>query len=199
MSTSTTGCTGCLTFSLKESDLGFVLIRALEPIRRHRANEEGERNARSVKLCSGPGKLTNGAGSDRRAPRQGLVCASVHSPSQRGERAQKIEISPRVGISRAAELPWRFYAAGNPHVSHSYFVKIGRGWKSRPTSKLNYLDSPTAGRRRWRRRCDLLAHAPRLKLAAASASAAKTLTNFTIISPPFVAGCSRGLWQNPTI
>jgi hypothetical protein len=35
----------------------------------------------------------------------------------------------------------------------------------------------------------LCAQPPRLKLAAANAIAAKTLTNFTVISPPFVAGC----------
>jgi hypothetical protein len=43
--------------------------------------------------------------------------------------------------------------------------------------------------------CDLLAQAPRLRATAAKATVATILTNFTMISPPFVASCWRGLCQ----
>jgi len=39
--------------------------------------------------------------------------------------------------------------------------------------------------------CDLLAQAPRLRAAAAKATVATILTNFTMISPPFIASCWR--------
>jgi len=31
--------------------------------------------------------------------------------------APEISVSPRIGITRAAELEWRFYETGNPFVS----------------------------------------------------------------------------------
>jgi len=97
---------------------GFVLVRALEPIE----GLAGMRKARGVeeawKLCSGPGKLTQAlgiTGGDHgkdlcREPRQ-----AFHAPEQ------KIAVmeSPRIGISRAVHLPWRFYASGNRHVSQT--------------------------------------------------------------------------------
>ena len=67
-------------------------------------------------LCSGPGKLTealgvelalNGARLDRRrssyAPRVG---------------SRPVEVAgPRIGITKATELPWRFCAADSAHLS----------------------------------------------------------------------------------
>jgi DNA-3-methyladenine glycosylase len=95
-----------------------VLIRALEPVEgidhmRTRRDVESVRQ-----LCSGPGKLTQALGiglelngSDlRRGP-------VVFTPRPSGWRDVEIDVDTRIGISRAAELPWRFVAAGNRFVS----------------------------------------------------------------------------------
>ena len=99
---------------------GFVLIRALEPsagldaMRRRRGGDKPDRQ-----LCSGPAKLTQALGIDGqwhgrslcRSARRGLL-------AQHGRTASPELVSgPRIGISQATELPWRFHAAGNPHVS----------------------------------------------------------------------------------
>lgn len=94
-----------------------VLIRALEP----RDGLERMRERRGVRsdteLCSGPGKLTEalGIGLDR----NGADLASdpfLLLPREPGWRGEIVE-GPRVGISKAVELPWRFCLAGSPYVS----------------------------------------------------------------------------------
>jgi DNA-3-methyladenine glycosylase len=121
-----------LNVLVKGKRLGFVLIRALEPIKGIEQMKKARGTRDPLKLCSGPGKLTMALGVTGGHHGKDLCVDPAFSFST-GRTSQKIEISPRVGISRAAELPWRFYAAGNPHVSHSYFVKIGRdGNPARP-------------------------------------------------------------------
>jgi len=95
-----------------------VLIRALEPrfgIERMRA-----RRARWElrDLCSGPGKLTEalGIGLDRNgAP----LTEAPFELRQRDADRSDIEVvtGPRIGITRATDLPWRFCAAGSPFLS----------------------------------------------------------------------------------
>ncbi len=96
-----------------------VLIRALVPlegIERMRARRGGLE--RDEELCSGPGKLTQALG---------IGLALNGSDLQRGPitiraaarpwSAVEVLVGPRVGITRAVELRWRFCAAGNRHVS----------------------------------------------------------------------------------
>ena len=75
-----------------------------------------------LKLCSGPGKLTQAFGipgdvsrleplSDD--PKPGFPCRYTAAVRQAGE----IVCDVRIGISRAADLPWRFLAAGSAYVS----------------------------------------------------------------------------------
>jgi DNA-3-methyladenine glycosylase len=69
-----------------------------------------------VELCSGPGKLTEALGiglADNEADlsRDPFLLAPPLAPQP------KIVASPRVGITKAIERPWRFSAAGNPYVS----------------------------------------------------------------------------------
>jgi DNA-3-methyladenine glycosylase len=95
-----------------------VLIRALEPV----AGLDHMRARRGVKderrLCSGPGKLTQALGielSDNGADlRRGPI---VFSPRPAPWRDVEIQSDTRIGITQAAELPWRFVAAGNRFVS----------------------------------------------------------------------------------
>lgn len=95
---------------------GFVLIRALQPVRGIGAMKRRRGTSVERALCSGPGKLTQALGipgsnhgcdlCTKRGPHFTL-------PAQRPE----IIVGSRIGISRAADLPWRFLVAGSPFVS----------------------------------------------------------------------------------
>ena len=95
---------------------GFVLIRALEPRFGIPAMRQRRGTDILAQLCSGPGKLTRALGIDGSS--HGLdffvdsalsICASADFPP--------VCQATRIGISKAADLPWRFLLKNNPHVS----------------------------------------------------------------------------------
>jgi DNA-3-methyladenine glycosylase len=95
-----------------------VLIRALAPT----AGLELMRERRGVQdetdLCSGPGRLTQALGIDLEANGSGLDGEIAILP--REGPAPAVLATPRVGITKAVELPWRFSAAGNRNVSRPW-------------------------------------------------------------------------------
>jgi DNA-3-methyladenine glycosylase len=108
-----------------------VLIRALEPARgiehmraRRGVAANGKRGDRE--LCSGPGKLTQALGvalaDNERSLRSGPLRIL-----ERGDewRRPAVVCGPRVGINRAMELPWRFCASANGHVSRPRPPQLG--------------------------------------------------------------------------
>ena len=95
-----------------------VLIRAIEPtegIERMR----GRRNvAKDIDLCNGPGKLTQALGIDLELNDTMLPEGPVLIHGREPEWASpELVAGTRIGITKAAELPWRFCAAGSRHVS----------------------------------------------------------------------------------
>jgi DNA-3-methyladenine glycosylase len=98
---------------------GLVLVRALEPV----AGVEGMRERRGKEslrdLCSGPGKLSMALGIG--GEHHGVRMAGRGRPAGHGLRARRGEwevvADRRIGISRSAELPWRFLAKGNAFAS----------------------------------------------------------------------------------
>jgi DNA-3-methyladenine glycosylase len=114
-----------LNVLVKGKRLGFVLIRALEPMKGIEQMKKARGTQDPRQLCSGPGKLTMALGVTGGHHGRDL-CADPAFSFSTGRTDQRVQSSPRVGISRAAELPWRFYAAGNPHVSRMSFIKAGR-------------------------------------------------------------------------
>lgn len=95
-----------------------VLIRALQPL----SGVEEMRARRGVldgiELCSGPGKLTQALGielSHNGSDLRGDPISILPSPT--GWERPDIKSAPRVGITKAVDLRWRFCVAGNPHVS----------------------------------------------------------------------------------
>jgi DNA-3-methyladenine glycosylase len=91
-----------------------VLIRALEPL-------EGlsEMRARrgAGELTNGPGKLTQALGIDLSENDTSLVDGPIRIVS--GERLPYVT-GPRIGITKAADLPWRFCALGSRDVSRPW-------------------------------------------------------------------------------
>ncbi len=133
-----------------------VLLRALAPLvgegmmRRARTAASRRRSTkplRPVDLCSGPARLCQAFGLDRRHDGADLAAAAGASPirgrlpntppnhpTHRPAIAQGSQVqifiaddntpppkepgrSGRIGISQAANRPWRFYVAGDPNVS----------------------------------------------------------------------------------
>lgn len=97
-----------------------VLLRALAPIEGIEAMraDRGPAARRDRDLCSGPGKLTQAMGIGRQHDGVDLVAGGPLSVVDDGAGPpDDVVQTTRVGISRAAEEPWRWYVAGDPNVS----------------------------------------------------------------------------------
>ncbi len=95
---------------------GFVLVRALEPVGGLDAMRKRRKQVVDVELCSGPGKLTRALGIGP-ADHGVDLCGDAARAFYPGEPVARVCATPRIGITRAVELKWRFIAEGNPHVS----------------------------------------------------------------------------------
>jgi DNA-3-methyladenine glycosylase len=97
-----------------------VLIRALAPaagteLMRARRGRTVERE-----LCSGPGRLTQALGIPLELNGSLLDSGPVVILPREGPAPAVIATAPRVGTTKAVELPWRFCAVGNPNVSRPW-------------------------------------------------------------------------------
>jgi DNA-3-methyladenine glycosylase len=109
----------CVNFVCeKEGSASAVLIRALQPTHGIPAmrSRRGLHDERS--LCSGPGKLT-----------EALAITSKHNglaldapPIALHARTEKPDIvaGPRIGITKAVELPWRYGLKGSKFLSKRF-------------------------------------------------------------------------------
>jgi DNA-3-methyladenine glycosylase len=94
-----------------------VLIRALEPLDGIELMQQNRNTTRLLDLTRGPGRLAAAFRIDRRhdgldlcAPGKLWLGVTKHPVGRIGK-------TMRIGISRAADLPLRFYERGNPFVS----------------------------------------------------------------------------------
>ena len=109
----------CLNFVCRETGHGAgVLIRALEPT----AGLERMRARRKVAddrlLCAGPGRLCQALAVDRGL--DGLPLAAPPFELRPAAAAVEVVRGPRIGISKAVDLPWRFGLAGSPFLSRRF-------------------------------------------------------------------------------
>lgn len=98
-----------------------VLFRALAPLEGIEAMREARPAARSDRdLTSGPAKLAQALSIDGAADGFDL-CSSKSSVVllDDGFIPESVEISPRIGISKATERPWRWFVSGDPNVSRT--------------------------------------------------------------------------------
>ena len=95
-----------------------VLIRALEPriglatMRARRGVEEKRR------LCSGPGRLTEALGITREHDGRALDRPPFALRAREGP--VEILVGPRIGITKAADRPWRYGLAGSKFLSRPF-------------------------------------------------------------------------------
>lgn len=109
----------CLNFVCEAEGHGAgVLIRAIEPIVGLQTMMERRGVEKIGLLCSGPGKL-------------GQALAIVHayngmplneSPFELIPATKSVDVvtGPRIGISKAVDLPWRFGLSGSPFLSRPF-------------------------------------------------------------------------------
>jgi len=118
----------CLNVScMPEGNAGGVLLRAMEPVfgleamARARRLEltDAARPAQLRLISSGPGRMSQALGITRLRDNDKdlTVPASDLWFADDGYRPERIAATPRVGITKAVELPLRFVIAGNPLVS----------------------------------------------------------------------------------
>ena len=109
----------CLNIVCDVEDVaGAVLLRALEPRRgldtmraRRGLDEPGL-------LCSGPGRLCQALGVTREHDGLRLDRPPFELRPRRGE--VEIVRGPRIGITKAADLPWRYGLAGSRYLSKPF-------------------------------------------------------------------------------
>jgi len=97
---------------------GAVLIRALEPTKGLEAMHARRGLAAAQALCSGPGRLCQALGVSM--AHNGLAIDAPPFELMGGDRAGKVLVGPRIGITKAAEQPWRFGLAGSKFLSRPF-------------------------------------------------------------------------------
>jgi DNA-3-methyladenine glycosylase len=101
----------------EEGKAAAVLLRAVEPTHGLERMRERRRTDTPRLLCAGPGRLC-----------QALAVTSVHDgaaldepPFELYTRTRHVEVvaTPRIGITRATDLPWRYVLADSRFVSRA--------------------------------------------------------------------------------
>jgi DNA-3-methyladenine glycosylase len=96
---------------------GFVLIRAIEPIRGLELMKKRRGIDDKRRLCSGPGKLAQALEITDRHHEMDLCDGPRHCFVRSTNAIVDIVADPRIGITRSAHLPWRFTLRGSQFVS----------------------------------------------------------------------------------
>jgi DNA-3-methyladenine glycosylase len=115
----------CLNLVCEEEGVAAaVLLRALGP--RHGVDEMRAR--RGVKearlLCSGPGRLCQALGVT--GDHDGVPLDSPPFEVLARDEEPEIVSGPRIGITRASDLPWRYGLAGSPYLSRTFRLSARR-------------------------------------------------------------------------
>lgn len=93
-----------------------VLIRALEPLEGIILMQRRRGISEIKLLCSGPGRLCQALGIGMSQNGIDLTKPPLYLVDD-GYVPGSVESGPRVGISQARDLPWRFYESGSVYVS----------------------------------------------------------------------------------
>ena len=116
-------CANVVTAPSAMGSAGAVLLRALDPVEGVEAMRASRWRAQKrqvdLDLCRGPGRLAQAMGIDRSA--DGVDLCSPDSPfvvaSDGTPPPESPTVSPRIGISVATEVLWRFSVPDHPAVS----------------------------------------------------------------------------------
>jgi DNA-3-methyladenine glycosylase len=92
-----------------------VLVRALEPTAGLETMRDRRGRESVLDLCRGPGRLGQALAIGPELDGERIGAGRIELTI--GEAGGPIVQTPRIGITRAVELPWRFLLADSPYVS----------------------------------------------------------------------------------
>ena len=109
----------CLNFVCEpKGSASAVLIRALEPTTGLAAMRRRRSMTDDRLLCSGPGRLCEALGITR--AQNGLALDEPPFALYPREGAADVLTGPRIGITKAADLPWRYGLKGSRFLSKPF-------------------------------------------------------------------------------
>jgi DNA-3-methyladenine glycosylase len=113
------GTSFCFNLSSEpEGTGGGVLVRALEPVLGEDVILERRPGSSIRDACRGPGRLCTALAIDRSLDGLDVLTDSgLWLAAGEPLRPSRVRVSPRIGLTRAASRPLRYYEAGNPYVS----------------------------------------------------------------------------------
>lgn len=94
-----------------------VLVRALEPLDGLPLMEARRRTTNARHLCSGPGKLCQALGITGAQNGAPLFSGPLRIFAGEAVADGEIVATTRIGITKASDLPLRFYLSDNPYIS----------------------------------------------------------------------------------
>jgi DNA-3-methyladenine glycosylase len=104
-----------------------VLLRALQPLEGVEMMRRRRGSLVDRQLCSGPGKLCQALEITREVDGVGMVGSALTVADERDAAPPALEVTPRIGITQAADWPLRFLVADSPWVSR----RLGRTGRER--------------------------------------------------------------------
>jgi DNA-3-methyladenine glycosylase len=109
----------CVNFVCEEEgSASAVLVRALQPTHGLPLMMRRRGVALERQFCSGPGKLCEALGITR--AQNGLPLDKAPFELRERQGKPSISVGMRIGITKAAEKPWRYGLAGSPFVSKRF-------------------------------------------------------------------------------
>lgn len=109
----------CFNLVCRETGHGAgVLIRALEPLWGLETMRERRGGLADRLLCAGPGRLCQALGID--GSHDGLPLDAPPFQLESAIADVVVVEGPRIGITRAREVPWRFGLAGSRYLSRGF-------------------------------------------------------------------------------
>lgn len=93
-----------------------VLLRALQPLDGIELMRQSRKQNQDKQLCNGPAKLVQAMGISKQDYGKPLFEGVLHI-SKRLKEDPQISEGPRIGISKAVDVPWRFWLTDNPFIS----------------------------------------------------------------------------------
>jgi DNA-3-methyladenine glycosylase len=109
----------CLNFVCEpEGSASAVLIRAIEPLEGLAAMQRRRGLADTRLLCSGPGRLAEAMGVT--IAHNGLALDKLPFELYAREDEPDITVGIRIGITKAADLPWRYGLRGSKFLSKPF-------------------------------------------------------------------------------